>query len=1214
MFFGTVAPSRTTAGGDQRRRSGLLARLGWLVLSLLLTAPVLAATTVSLERVGDWTDEARTVASGRPTLLAVRTMADGQGIPGREVRWSVSPSGDASLSRTRSLGSAGGSDSRPIGESGIAFSAKRSGEYVVTARTQSNPGCSGADCETWAEVHFHLRVQAASSDSGDASNGMWPVLAGAGAAVALIASNRGDDEAKIRSLSKVSGDNQSAPFNTALASPLVVRASNDNQAKKNVSITWSATGGATLSATSSSTNENGLAQVNVSNVGPGPAAVTVTATRSDSGESVSFNVIVLNPSLVMVSGNGQSAPTSTQVPSPLVVEARIGSSPQSGVGITWAVISGDASIASVSNGGNTNGAGQSSAVIDFGPTPGPVSVKATRNDTPTLSQTFSLVSTFTRSLALVSGNNQTAAPNAPLASPLVVHATDNGADAAGVTINWSASGGATLGSATSVTDGTGQASINVTSTGPGPQPFTVTATRSDDPSAIVYFSENILPPDLSIVAGDGQDGLTGSVAEVPLEVLLVDGASAPVSGATISWSVIGGSAMLNSSSSVTDSAGHTTMGFTYGSFPGTVTIQASAYGGLQTVTFTVTALTASGLTKGGDGQSGNPGDTLAPFVVTIVPPAGATDLSGVPVTFAITSGTGTLSVTSTVTDSFGQANTQLTLGLTPGTVTVVAQVSGGPSTTFTATINGTLVGTSLSVVSGDGQTLSTGQASSPMVVELTDAGTPLSGLTLTWSTNNGSVTPTSSVTDANGRASATVTPSASGPVLVTVNFAAYAQYTASSTSFSHNTTLSSVPGLTTDQSAVAVALDSACSELSSGGPLTSEEQDLLDQCEALADASDSDPSAVAEAIDEMLPDVALTQTQTGEAAVDAQFDNINGRMINLRAGAGNSFGGLTLSAPTGSVSLGSLFNALLAEESTADKQDASGFSRWAFFVSGNIGRGSTDANANAPRYDFDIRGLTAGVDYRKSDHLVLGVALGYSNQDSTLAGGQGSLKMQGYSLSGYLTWYHENDWYLDGVLSLGRNSYEHRRRVVYVLPTETVDQIARASSDGMDTSASLTLGRDFNRQAWNFGVYGRAQFSRQRFDGYEERLDSTLPGSGLALRIDDRSVNSLSSVLGFKASYVHSAGWGVLMPLFGVEWLRDYSGDPDTFRAFLISDPTGTPILITGEALDSNYFRANFGLSMVFTRGRSGFIQYDRIFGRDGNSQENLTLGLRVEF
>lgn len=1192
-------------------RGGWRACLAVLTAWLCLAPLALASPPVELQEVGDNPGSIRAVSAGQVELLNVRTMADGQGVADREVLWTILPERGATLSRARTLGSAGGADSRPIGESGVAFRADRPGDYVVTARTQSNPGCTGDGCETWAETNFRLKVEEMAAGTRD--HGMWPVLAATGAAVALIAANGGDDDPKIRALSKVSGDNQSAPFNSALASPLVVRASNDDRAAKNVSISWSASGGASLSSTSTSTNDNGLAQVSVTSVGPGPSAVTVTATRSDSGESVSFNVVVLNPSLAMVSGNGQSAPTSTQVPQPLVVEARIGSSPQAGVGITWAVLSGDASIASVSNGGNTNGSGQSSATIDLGPTPGPVTVKATRNDAPTASQTFTLVSTFTRALTLVSGNSQTAAPNAPLSAPLVVHATDNGADAAGVTINWSASGGATLSGSSSVTDGTGQASIAVTSTGPGPSSFTVTAVRSDDPSAIVFFTENILPPDLSIVAGDGQDGLTGSVAETPLEVLLVDGGNAPVAGATITWSVVSGSAILDSGSSVTDANGHATMGFTYGSYPGAVSIQASAYGGLQTVAFGVTALTASGVNKSGDGQSGNAGDTLSPFVVTIVPPPGATDLSGVPVTFAITSGTGTLSVTSTVTDSLGQASTQLTLGLTPGTVTVVAQVSGGPSATFTATINGTLVTTALAIVSGDGQTLSTGQASTPMVVELKDGGTPLPGLTVSWSTDNGSVSTSSSITDSNGRASATVTPSSSGPVLVTVSFAAYAQYTSASVSFSHNTTLSSLPNLSTDQTAVAEALDSACSELSSEGTLTPEQEDLLEQCEALAEASDSDPAAVAEAIDEMLPDVALAQTQSSDAAVDAQFDNINGRMITVRAGGGSSFGGLMLSTPTGSVSLGSLFNSLLGED-PAGKAEDGGFSRWGFFVSGNIGRGSTDANGNAPRYDFDIRGLTAGVDYRKSDHLVLGVAFGYTNQDSTLAGGQGSLKMSGYSLSGYLTWYHEKNWYLDAVLSFGRNSYAHRRRITYVLPSGTVDQMARANSDGTDTSASLTLGRDFNHKGWNLGFYGRAQFGRQGFDGYEEHLNTSLPGSGLALRIDDRSVNSLSSVLGFKASYAHSRDWGVLMPLFGLEWLRDYSGDPDTFRAFLISDPTGTPILITGEALDNSYFRGNIGLSWVLTRGRSGFIQYDRIFARDGNSQDNLTLGLRFEF
>jgi outer membrane autotransporter protein len=283
-------------------------------------------------------------------------------------------------------------------------------------------------------------------------------------------------------------------------------------------------------------------------------------------------------------------------------------------------------------------------------------------------------------------------------------------------------------------------------------------------------------------------------------------------------------------------------------------------------------------------------------------------------------------------------------------------------------------------------------------------------------------------------------------------------------------------------------------------------------------------------------------------------------------------------------------------------------------MSGNIGRGETDAIGNAPQYDFDIKGLTAGVDYRVSDALVLGGALGYTKQSSDLAGDQGSLRMDGWSISGYATWYNAKDWYVDGMLSWANNDYRHRRRVVYVLPGETVDQVAKADSDGSDLSGSLTVGRDFHHEEWNFGLYGRLQAGRQDFDAFDEDLDSSLNGSGLALHVNDRSVDNLSSILGGKASWVHSTDWGVLMPSFGLEWQKEYQGDPDTFRAFFISDPTGTPILITGEALDDNYFRVNSGLSAVWTKGRSGFIQYDRIFARDGNEQETLSLGGRIEF
>jgi uncharacterized protein with beta-barrel porin domain len=393
---------------------------------------------------------------------------------------------------------------------------------------------------------------------------------------------------------------------------------------------------------------------------------------------------------------------------------------------------------------------------------------------------------------------------------------------------------------------------------------------------------------------------------------------------------------------------------------------------------------------------------------------------------------------------------------------------------------------------------------------------------------------------------------------------------------------------------------------------------MLAQCLAMQAASTSAPAAVATAVRELLPDVAETQAQTGQAAITAQYDNLNGRMVALRNGSsGISVSGLSLTAAGGRIPLLGLATALL--DADAPATDADTFSRWGVFVSGNIGRGNSQATALTQRYDFDISGITLGADYRKSDRLVLGAALGYTRQDTTIAGDQGSVDMSGFSLSGYATWYRPNDWYVDSSLTFGHDSYDHARRILYTLPlpgggSTTVDQLAEATSGSSDISAATTLGRDFRKQAWQFGLYGRALYSRLRFDAFDEHLHGTQAGSGLALHVESRQVTALSSVLGGKVDYTHSTDWGVLMPHLQLEWQHEYRSDPEAFRAFLINDPTETPIDVRGEAKDSSYFRMGFGLSMVTTRGRSGFILYDRTVARDGISQYNLAVGFRMEF
>ncbi len=78
----------------------------------------------------------------------------------------------------------------------------------------------------------------------------------------------------------------------------------------------------------------------------------------------------------------------------------------------------------------------------------------------------------------------------------------------------------------------------------------------------------------------------------------------------------------------------------------------------------------------GDDQQGTVGTVLTdPFVVEVRDRKGAV-FAGVPVTFAVTAGGGTLSVTQTITDKNGQAKSTLTLGPRPGTNGVAVSAAG----------------------------------------------------------------------------------------------------------------------------------------------------------------------------------------------------------------------------------------------------------------------------------------------------------------------------------------------------------------------------------------------------------------------------------------------------------------------------------------------------------------------------------------------------------
>ena len=1203
---------------DSSRRSFRHRVLFCGALALLLSLPAAADPVVRLLPAAGQAGEIAAQA-GLPVELTIVKSRDGAAAIDEPLAWAVE-SGEGTLevldARSRPAG-----DAVEPGSARVRFTPARAGTHAIRVQSPVDPACSGPDCRMAAHRFVVIAAPAAAVRDDDGHTGL--VIGGAAAAGALallaIADSDGSADAPGNRLVAVSGNGQSALTNNPLPQPLGVLAMSGGRPAAGVTISWTATGGATLSDTSTITGLEGQSSVRVLSVGPGPGPVTVTATRTDDASAVAtFTVGVDVAGLVEVSGDGQTTRVDTTTTAPLVVRTTLNGAAQPGVALVWQVVSGTATLSGVQ--ATSDGAGLAQAFVDVGPFPGPITILVTRADEPTAQQVFTVNAVELRALAIVSGDGQSAAQGNPLPAPLVVRATDDALADPGVTIFWTASGGATLSASSTVTDGAGLASVTVTSVGFGLDPVVVTASRADNPLLQVQFTAAVDPATLTVVSGDGQSGLAGTRAAAPVVVVLLDGAGQPMAGQTVLWQVTGGSATLDAGASVTDAAGQASVGYTFGNFPGPVTITASAFGGGVTASATGTGQPPGGLAATGDGQAGDPGIAL-PISVQIVDPA--PDLSGIPIVFTVVSGSATVAPANVLTDATGTAATTVTLGTTPGPVVVEATAPGGVTYTFNLTVNGTLVVTGTTAVSGNGQDLVVGVPSAPMVVELLGNGAPLAGVTVTWTTTNGTMASPTTVTDATGRTQNTVTIAGAGTTIVTASYPTVDEFVGSSVQFTHNAPLAALPALAVNEASVAEALDAACAALQGSPTPTPDEVDLLQQCQALAAASAGDPAAVGDALSAMLPDVAQTQADASKAASGAQFENLAGRIVQLRSGAPLaqlSFDGLMLTASGGRVGLAQLGSALLdvqAEDAPAaggDVEAGSEFGRWGAFFSGNIGRGESDPTNLTPRYDFDIDGLTAGVDYRWSDRFVIGAALGYTRQDTVLAGGEGKVDTQGLSLSAYSTWYSPREWYLDTVLTLGWNRYDHERRIAYILPGSVVNQLAEADSDGTDIGATVTFGRDWQKQAWTYGVYGRLAYNRLQFDAFEEEVDASLNGSGLALRIDSRSVTGLSSTFGGKLAYAHSASWGVLVPQLEAEWQHDFRGDAEAFRGFFVDDPTQTPILVLGDDLDSDFFRVGLGLSMVFTGGRSGFVTYERILGRSGLSQEMLTLGFRMEF
>ncbi|WP_336854496.1 Ig-like domain-containing protein [Pseudescherichia vulneris] len=337
--------------------------------------------------------------------------------------------------------------------------------------------------------------------------------------------------------------------------PNVARATvkdSTGKALSGVTVNWSTTGSAKLSAGSSVTDSNGNATVNLTDtVAESGLTVTATAGEATGTTTTTFVGIQQNIAVVMTTDNSPADGTTPNVARATVTDGN--GKPLSNVTVNWTT-TGSAKLAAATS--VTDGSGVATVnLTDTVAESGLTVTAATDNAKGSTTTTFKGIQ---QNIAVEMTTDNSPADGT---TPNVARATvtdGNGKPLANVTVNWTTTGSAKLAATTSVTDGSGVATVNLTDT-VAESGLTVTASAGSAKGSTTTTFKAVLDnlTVTTITDNAPADGMSTNV----VNALVTDSNGKALPNVTVNWATTG-SAKLSATSSVTDSAGNAKVSLT----------------------------------------------------------------------------------------------------------------------------------------------------------------------------------------------------------------------------------------------------------------------------------------------------------------------------------------------------------------------------------------------------------------------------------------------------------------------------------------------------------------------------------------------------------------------------------------------------------------------------------------------------------------------------
>jgi len=517
-----------------------------------------------------------------------------------------------------------------------------------------------------------------------------------------------------------------------------------------------------------STSDPTAAPINSFGVLRAPAArgaVWVRArTPSGATDSVSATFTPAATQLLAFAGGGQIDTIGRLLGLPLEVLARAADGlGVGGVPVHFRALTGGGSV--TDSVVVTDGAGHARTTVTLGGLPGGQTFEATAAGLSGSPVSFGVVALPgpPAQLLAVAGLGQLATvATALLTRPAVLLKDAGGNPVAGASVTFSVSaGGGSLTGGTQLTNAAGVATVGSWTLGTIAGPNALTAS-APGVTPVVFTATGLAGAAAGIVkvAGDLQSAIVNTILPIAPQVRIVDQFGNPVSGTTVSAVSSGGGSVVNATP-VSDSAGIASVGgWRLGTLVGANGVKVGGTGlAGSPITFSATGLVdvpSQLVAFAGDGQSALIGSALSINPAARVSDQYGNAVGGIPVTFSVSLGGGSIGTPATVTtDTAGIARSPTwTLGPLAGLNTLGATATGLPTVTFSANAIASLART-ISAQAGDSQSAIVGTVLAAYSVVVRNAlGQPVAGVPVSWAVASGGgvITPALDTTDASGTA------------------------------------------------------------------------------------------------------------------------------------------------------------------------------------------------------------------------------------------------------------------------------------------------------------------------------------------------------------------------------------------------------------------------------------------------------------------------------